>query len=85
MTTVRLDAHTKAALERLALRRGQTKSEVIRDAISRLADSEGELSAYQRLRPFIGVVDSGRKDLSENTGRKFRELLEEKRRARRPD
>ena len=86
MATVRLDVTTEATLKRLSALRGQTQSEVIRDAISRLADEESEqFSAYQRLQPFIGVADSGGKQLSENTGKRLRELLEEKRvRARRP-
>lgn len=84
MATVRLDVPTEAALKRLTARRGQTKSEVIRDAIALLAEEEGEqLSAYDRLRPFIGIIDSGGKQLSTDTGRRFRELLEEGRRARR--
>lgn len=87
MATVRLDVTTEATLKRLSARRGQTRSEVIRDAITRLADEEGEqLSAYQRLQPFVGIADSGGKQLSEGTGKRLRELLEEKReRARRPD
>ena len=83
MTTVRLDTTTEATLKRLAMRRGQTKSDLIRDAISRLAEEEGDLSTFQRLQPFIGVADSGGQQLSEDTGRRFREALEEKRRARR--
>lgn len=85
MATVRLDVKTEAALTRLTLQRGQTRSEVIRDAIARLAEDQGEkVSAYQKLQPFIGVADSGGRQLSERTGQKLRELLEEKRRARRP-
>jgi Arc/MetJ-type ribon-helix-helix transcriptional regulator len=86
MATVRLDVNTEATLRRLSALRGQSQSEVIRDAIARLADQEDEqLSAYQRLQPFIGVADSGGKQLSENTGKRLRELLEEKReRARNP-
>ena len=84
MTTVRLDTKTEAALKRLSVRRGQTQSDVIRDAIDRLAQEEGEpLSAFQRLQPFIGVADSGGQQLSESTGRRFREMLEERKRARR--
>jgi Arc/MetJ-type ribon-helix-helix transcriptional regulator len=86
MATVRLDVPTEATLKRLTARRGQTKSEVIRDAIARLAEEEGEqLSAYHRLEPFVGIIDSGGKQLSAETGRRFRELLEERRRARRSD
>jgi Arc/MetJ-type ribon-helix-helix transcriptional regulator len=83
MATVRLDVKTETALKRLSLRRGQTKSEVIRDAITRLAEDEGEqVSASHKLQSFIGTVDSGGRQLSERTGQKLRELLEEKRRAR---
>ena len=84
MTTVRLDVKSEAALKRLSMRRGQTKSEVIRDAIARLAEEENEQpSAYERLRPFIGVVDEGDPQLSEGTGKRLRELLENRQRARR--
>ena len=86
MATVRLDITTEATLKRLSAQRGQTQSEVIRDAIALLADEESEqLSAYQRLQPFLGIADSGGKQLSENTEQRLRELLEEKKeRARRP-
>lgn len=85
MATVRLDTTTEASLKRLVIRRGQTKSDLIRDAISRLVEEEGELSAYQRLQPFVGIADSGGRQLSKDTGRRFREALEEKRRARSSD
>lgn len=86
MTTVRLDPATRAQLERLAERRGQTRSEVIRDAIAHLGEGEGDegRSALERLRPFLGVADSGGRQLSRDTGRQFREILEAKRNARRP-
>ena len=86
MATVRLDVTTEATLKQLSARRGQTQSEVIRDAIARLADEEGEQpSAYQRLQPFIGIADSGGQQLSKDTGKRLRELLAEKRtRAGRP-
>ena len=85
MTTVRLDTATEAALQRLAARRGQTKSDVIRDAIARLAEEERELSAYDRLQSFAGIADSGGQQLSRDTGRRLRDLLREKQRARRSD
>lgn len=85
MTTVRLDSKTRTALERLAESRGQTRSEVIRDAISRMAqEAEGPVSAYDRLVPFQGVADSGGRELSRDTGKRFREILEAKRSARPP-
>jgi Arc/MetJ-type ribon-helix-helix transcriptional regulator len=84
MASVRLDVPTEAALKRLAARRGQTRSEVLRDAIARLAEDEpGRPSAYHRLRPFLGIADSGGLQLSTATGRRVREILEERRRARR--
>jgi len=65
MATVRLDAATEATLKRLAARRGQSRSEVIRDAIAKLAEEETPRpSALHRLRPFVGIVDSGGKQLS---------------------
>ena len=77
MAAVRLDVTTETTLKRLSARRGQTQSEVIRDAIARLANEEGEqLSAYQRLQPFVGIADSGGKQLSRDTGKRLRELLE---------
>ncbi len=83
MATVRLDPASDAALRRLAARRGQTKSEVIRDAIDHLdGEEQGHETALDRLRPYVGVVDLGCRDLSRATGKKFRQLLLEKGRAR---
>jgi Arc/MetJ-type ribon-helix-helix transcriptional regulator len=85
MATVRLDIKTETALKRLSVRRGQTRSEVIREAITRLADEEAEpRSAYQRLEAFIGTVDSGGRQLSTETGKRLSELLKERSGARGP-
>jgi Arc/MetJ-type ribon-helix-helix transcriptional regulator len=85
MTTVRLDTRLEATLEQLAKQRGQSKSDVIRDALEHLADEqEGSgVSALDRLSSFVGVADSGGQQLSTGTGQRFREMLVEKRRARR--
>ncbi len=86
MATVRLDIKTETALKRLTVKRRQTRSEVVREAVTRLADEEEKpRSAYQRLQAFVGVVDSGGKQLSTETGKRLRELLEERSGARRPD
>jgi hypothetical protein len=86
MASVRLDTRTEATLKRLSARRGQTKSEVIRDAITRLAEEDKEQpSAYERFRPYIGVFEGGDPQLSRETGKRFRELLENRERARRSD
>jgi Arc/MetJ-type ribon-helix-helix transcriptional regulator len=84
MATVRLDIKTETALKRLSVRRGQTRSEVIREAITRLAEEEAEpRSAYQRLEAFVGTVDSGGQQLSTETGKRLSELLKERTGARR--
>jgi len=86
MATVRLDPVLEATLERLAEERGQTRSDVLRDAIEHLAHTESGSpeagSALQRLRPWVGIADSGGRQLSRDTGKRFRQLLEERRRAR---
>lgn len=84
MTTIRLDAKTEVALKRLSKRRGQTRTEVVREAVARLAEEEKSvLSAFDRLRPFIGVIEGGDPNLSKETGKRVRELLEKKQSARR--
>jgi len=78
-TSVRLDRKTEVLVNRLARKRGQTKSELIREAILALARSEEDIrpqkTAYEALAHLIGRVKGGPKDLSERTGEKFRALL----------
>ena len=77
--SVRLDAKTERFVENLAKKRGQTKSEVIRDALGILA--QGETGGDGKKRPcelvshLIGCVRGGPPDLSVHTGKKFTELL----------
>jgi len=82
-----MDARTESLLARLARKRRQTKSEVIRDAIGVLAKQEekggGKKRPYDLVAHLIGCVDSGGANLSQNTGEKFAKLLREKARARR--
>lgn len=84
--SVRLDAKTETLIVRLARKRRQTKSEVIRDAIDVLAKqeakSDGKKRPYDLVAHLIGCVDSGGARLSENTGEKFAQLLREKARGR---
>jgi hypothetical protein len=83
-TSVRLDPKTESLVRRLARRRGQTKSEVIREALVAFARSEEaakpQKTAYEALEHLIGCVKGGPTDLSERTGEKFRELLLERKR-----
>ena len=85
--SVRLDARTESLLGRLARKRRQTKSEVIRDAIGVLAKQEEK--GTEKKRPYdlvahlIGCVKGGPRDLSVRTGEKFRQMLVERSRKRR--
>jgi Arc/MetJ-type ribon-helix-helix transcriptional regulator len=87
LLSVRLDKKTEALVERLARKRHQTKSEVIRDAIGTLATQEeksvGKKRPYDLVAHLIGCVNSGNARLSENTGEKFTKLLRERANARR--
>jgi Arc/MetJ-type ribon-helix-helix transcriptional regulator len=85
--SVRLDARTESLIGRLARKRRQTKSEVIRDAIGVLAKQEEK--GTEKKRPYdlvahlIGCVKGGPRDLSVRTGEKFRQMLVKRRRNRR--
>lgn len=89
-TSVRLDARTQSLIARLAKRRGQTKSELIRTALETLAREAGAAetqsggqSAYDRMAHVVGIVDSGGAGLSERTGERFRDLVMKQARDRR--
>ena len=84
MTSVRLDAKTEMLVDRLARRSRRTKSQVIREAIARLAESEHATDSadtpYRGIEHLIGIASGGPRDLSERTGEKFRRLLRARRR-----
>lgn len=73
-TSVRLDPETEQALERLARRHSRTKSQIVRQAIELLA-SRDEESPFSRVADLIGCATGGPPDLSEETGKKLRQLL----------
>ena len=77
--SVRLDPQTEAILARLAERRSQTKSEVLREALVLLARTEAdepkESRPYEALVHLIGSVRGGPPDLSVRTGQKLRDML----------
>lgn len=84
--SVRLDPKTDRAIARLAKQRGQTKSEVVREAIGVLTQQTKtgkQKQPYDLIAHLIGCVDSGGARLSERTGEKFANLLREKAHARR--
>ena len=85
--SVRLDVKTESLIARLARKRSQTKSEVIRDAIGVLAreDEKGvdKKRPYDLVAHLIGCVKGGPRNLSVNAGKKFHEMLVERARKRR--
>ncbi len=77
-TSVRLDAKTEAMLRRLARRTGRTKSQVLRDAITRLAepaDLEPGDSFLGMVSDLVGVTAAGPADLARRSEETFRERL----------
>jgi hypothetical protein len=86
VTTVRLDPATLRLLERLARRTGLTKSQLIREAIRRLAESQGSekprQTVYEAMEHDIGCWDSGGAQLSEATGENFRARVRARRSGR---
>lgn len=81
--TVRVDAKTQRLLQRLARKRGGTKSDVIRDAIGMLArqvEAEADTDRpYDKVRDLLGTVQGGPADLSVRTGEAFRQMLSARR------
>ena len=83
--SVRLTAKVEGLLSRLARKRGQTKSEVLRSALLKLAEEESDDAAerpYDAIKHLLGCASGGPPDLSVRTGARFRELLEARRRRR---
>lgn len=82
--SVRLDPETEALIARLAKRHRQSRAWVVREAVAKYAvDERSEQSLYERMKPYIGIVSGGDPHLSENTGKRFTELVKAKARARR--
>ena len=87
--SLRLDPDTEARIRRLSADTGRSRSAVVREAVAqysamREADARRPDSAYERLKPFIGVVSTGGRNLSTDTHAKYRALLQHKHRAKRP-
>ncbi len=83
-TSVRLDSQTESLIGRLAKRRRKTKSEIIREAITILAQRESAngkaLTPFQAMEPLLGCAKGGPTGLSQRTGNHFREILRSKKR-----
>jgi Arc/MetJ-type ribon-helix-helix transcriptional regulator len=75
---VRVSEELAAFLERVTRQTGQSKSEVVREALEHLREQE-IASPAETLAHLIGCWDSGGQQLSERTGERFARLLKEQR------
>src|ERR1700693_1981050 len=85
--SIRLDASTASAVDRVAARTGKTKSAIVREALAEYAEKLNKKSPgerpYDKMAPYIGSWDSGGMQLSTRTGQKFTEMLLKERDERR--
>jgi predicted DNA-binding protein len=86
--SLRLDSATEARIRRLSADTGQSRSAVVREAVAqysamRESDARTPSPAYEKLKPFVGLVRTGGRELSTGTHAKYRELLQRKHRAKR--
>ena len=87
--SLRLDPDTEARIRRLSAETGQSRSALVREAVAQYStgkepDASARQSAFDRLKPFAGIVATGGAHGSTNTHAKYRALLRRKHRAKRP-
>ncbi len=74
--TLRLDPDLRRRVARIAKRKRCTTSAALREAIETWVEQEeSRPTPYELMKDLIGVARGGDPKLSENTGRKFTELL----------
>lgn len=83
-TSVRLDTETEALLRSLAQRSGRTKSDILREALARLA-ADQKMTAetknlYSLIADLVGVTEGGPRNLARRHKEAFRESLRKKHR-----
>lgn len=85
--SVRLNPKTERALNALARRRRQSRSDVVRDALEHYTAASvgdtGQRRPYDAWVDVIGIVNSGGRDPGKTTGELFTEIVRHKARARR--
>ena len=85
--SIRLDPNTEARIRRLSAATGRSKSAVVREAVAQYAHDRksapapGE-SALDRLKPFVGIVQTGGANYSRETHAKYRALVRQHRAGR---
>jgi len=81
-TSVRLDTETEALLRRLARTSGRTKSDILREALVRMAEENAASSSadspYARIADLIGVAGGGPRRLARGHKPAFRATLSSK-------
>ena len=87
LMTVRLSARTERAVNALARRRHQTRSDVVRDALEHYTATNGADAGqgrpYDAWLDVIGVISGGVRDGGRTTGEQFTAIVRDKARARR--
>jgi predicted transcriptional regulator len=78
--TLRLERKTRQRIARIANRRRISTSEVIRQAIEAWVERQEPIAApYEAIADLLGVVNGGEPGRSAETGRRFREVLNSRR------
>ncbi len=84
-TSIRLTPQLEQLVTRLARKRKQTKSEVIRHALITLAEHDTSKvhphTPYEAMKHLLGCATGGPPDLSLNSGKKFSAQLRRRRRS----
>ena len=78
-TSVRLHTETETLLRRLARTSGCTKSDILREAVLRLAEehetSSGADSPYALISDLVGIASGGPPDMAQRHKQAFRDTL----------
>jgi hypothetical protein len=81
-TSVRLDTETETLLRRLARTSGRTKSDILREAVVRLAEEHSASSPadgpYALIADLVGIAQGGPRDVARGHKQAFRDVLSSK-------
>ena len=78
--SIRVGMELRRRIARIARRKNVSPAAWMRQAFEEKAErEEQELSPYERMKDFIGIINSGDPHFSEDIGRKFAKMLRERR------
>ena len=81
-TSVRLDTETETLLRRMARTNGRTKSDILREAVVRLAEEHSASSPadgpYALIADLVGIARGGPRDVARGHKQAFRDVLSNK-------